>query len=243
MCRSDREQDELEIMKQLEQFDTPTITNAIATYSSDRKNCLGLYHPQEINWYTDQNMKCLYPGYGARCAHVVTVIYGNKDAGYDRLEFLDLLEAIEESPKPVILAMEQYGSDELQSRNALIGGNMMTAFRQLGVTGVLGDGPARDIEEMRSLNVQCLFRGLAAGHATVSIAAINTPVHVSGMDVCPGEIIHMDQNGAVKFPKKYLSQVLEKAKIISGLDRKRQEEMKHTRDPKELAGIMKAIYD
>lgn len=230
------------VMKDLEQFDTPTITNAIATYAGDRQTCLGLYHPFEINWYTDQNLKCLYPEYGARCAHVVTVTYSLKDPGYDRLEFVDLLKAVEEAPKPVILAMKQCGPDHMRSKNALLGGNMLTALKQLGVTGVLGDGPARDIEEMRGLEIQCLFQGLTAGHGTVAIAALNTPICVSGMDVCPGEVIHMDQNGAVKFPRKYLLQVLEKAKLINRMDLDRQKSMCETTDPAELARLMKAVY-
>jgi len=34
------------------------------------------------------------------------------------------------------------------------------------------------------------------------------PVTVAGMDVAPGEIIHMDENGAVKFPADQLEAVL-----------------------------------
>lgn len=241
MDRSDIE-NEQRIIKDLEQFDTPVITNAVATYAGDRQTCLGLYHPFEINWYTDQNLKCLYPEHGARCAHVVTVTYSPKDPGYGRLEFLDLLKAVEEAPKPVILAMKQCGSDHMRAKNALLGGNMLTALKQLGVTGVLGDGPVRDIEEMRGLEVQCLFPGVTAGHGTVAIAALNTPVSICGMDVCPGEVIHMDQNGAVKFPGKYLGEVLEKAKLIASMDQERQKLMGETTDPEELAKLMKAVY-
>ena len=37
---------EREIMEKLKQFDTPTITNVVASYPND-KNCLRLYNP----WY------------------------------------------------------------------------------------------------------------------------------------------------------------------------------------------------
>ena len=52
MARSEIE-NEQGIMKDLEQFDTPTITNAIATYAGDRQTCLGLYHPFEINCWAE----------------------------------------------------------------------------------------------------------------------------------------------------------------------------------------------
>ena len=32
-----------EIMEELKQFDTPTITNVVATYASNKEFCLGLY--------------------------------------------------------------------------------------------------------------------------------------------------------------------------------------------------------
>ena len=32
-------------LKKLEQFDTPSITNVVATYPEDQELCLGLYDP------------------------------------------------------------------------------------------------------------------------------------------------------------------------------------------------------
>ena len=48
-------------LKKLEQFDTPSITNVVATYPEDQELCLGLYDPWAANWYTDQSVKCMYP--------------------------------------------------------------------------------------------------------------------------------------------------------------------------------------
>ena len=66
-------QEEQAIMKELEQFDTPTITNVIATYPASDL-CMGLYNPQEIDWYTDERLRCLYPELGARCGYAVTAV-------------------------------------------------------------------------------------------------------------------------------------------------------------------------
>jgi 4-hydroxy-4-methyl-2-oxoglutarate aldolase len=38
--------------------------------------------------------------------------------------------------------------------------------------------------------------------------SVQVPVSIGGMDVAPGEIIHMDENGAVKFPADKLEPVL-----------------------------------
>ena len=135
---------EQEVMRQLEAFDTPTITNAVATYPALKEMCLGLYNPNQAGWYTDNRLRCFYPELGPRCGYAVTAVYGMPDASYGRLEFKDILEAIAESPGPVILALKENFLDGMKRRNALIGGNMMTAFKQVGVTAVLGDAPARD---------------------------------------------------------------------------------------------------
>ncbi len=192
----------IQYMKELEAFDTPTVTNAIATYPDRKETCLGLYEPHGTNWYTDERIRCLYPEIEPRCGFAVTCVYGISGKGFDLLGFTDILDAINEIPGPKVLAMKLNAPEEYRRKNALIGGNMMTAFSQLGVVGVVGDGPARDLEEMRPIGVQCLFTGLTAGHGFMPIEAVNVPVSLCSMDVAPGEEIHMDQNGAVKIPVK-----------------------------------------
>lgn len=230
------------IMRELEKYDTPTVTNAIATYPADTENCLGLYEPHSMNWFTDERIRCLYPSFGPRCGYAVTCVYGVPGMNFSRLGFVDILKAIDKVSGPVILAMKLNAPPHLRRKNALIGGNMMTAFRQLGVVGVVGDGPARDIEEMRPLGVQCLFTGLTAGHGYLPVEAVNVPVSLCSMDAAPGEVIHMDQNGAVKFPAEYLPEVLERVKRIAACDEKRQNAIQKTTDPQEIADIMKGIY-
>ena len=48
----------------------------------------------------------------------------------------------------------------------------------------------------------------------MAVQAVNVPVSVGGMDVAPGELIHMDENGAVKFPADRAEQVLENARAM-----------------------------
>lgn len=233
--------EEKEIMKQLERFDTPTITNVVATYPSSDL-CLGLYNPHEIGWYTDCSLRSLYPELGSRCGYAVTAVYGMADMSFDRLELKDILTEIASVGESVVLVLKQNFTHKMHNRGAIIGGNMMTAFKQLGVVGVICDAPARDIEEMRPLNVQCLFPGLVAGHGVAAVQAVNVPVSVGGMDVAPMEVIHMDANGAVKFPRKYLGPVLALAEKMREFDNSRQAAMRKLKDPIELASAMKGLY-
>ena len=62
-----------------------------------------------------------------------------------------------------------------------------------------------------------LLSGVTAGHGAMGVMAVQVPVSISGMDVAPGELIHMDENGAVKFPADKIKQVLTNARAL--LDR------------------------
>ncbi len=234
---------EQEVLEELKNFDTPSITNVVATYPKDEKNCLGLYHPWQGKWYANQNLKCIYPELGRMAGYVVTCVYGLPDPDYKRLGFIDVLKAIEKSPKPVILAVKQNLPEEIKNKNGLLGGNMMTAFKSVGVVGVLSDGPSRDVDEVRDLKMQYMLTGVCAGHGYFSVQAVNVPVEICGMEVCPGEIVHMDENGAVKFPRDRLDDVLEHAKNLQQIENKRMKRMSEITDVEEIAKIMSGQYD
>jgi regulator of RNase E activity RraA len=48
----------------------------------------------------------------------------------------------------------------------------------------------------------------------MAVQAVNVPVSVGGMDVAPGDLIHMDENGAVKFPEQHAPAVLKNAQAM-----------------------------
>jgi 4-hydroxy-4-methyl-2-oxoglutarate aldolase len=234
---------EQEVLEKLKNFDTPSITNVVATYPSDKENCLGLYHPWEGKWYTDQRLKCIFPEVGRKAGYVITCVYGMPDPCYTRLGFGDLLKAIENSPKPVVLAVKQNLPELIKNRNGLLGGNMMTAFKSMGVVGVISDGPSRDVDEIRPMGIQYMLTGICAGHGDFALQAVNVPVEICGMDVCPGEIVHMDENGAVKFPREKLDDVLTRAQRLQIIEATKQKLMSQTHDAEKIAKIMIGLYD
>ena len=184
------------LFDRLNKIDTPSVTNVVATYPKDKEICLGLYDPWTVNWYTDQSIHCMHPELGPRSGYAVTCVYGPVDPNFNRLGFDDVLRAIAESPKPVVVCIKQDFPEEIKNKNGLCGGNMMTAMKALGAVGVISDGPSRDIDEVRPMEMQYMLTGVCAGHGAFSVKAVNVPVSICGMDVAPGEIVHMDENGA-----------------------------------------------
>ena len=218
---------EKDILSELKNFDTPSITNVVATYPEDKEICLGLYEPWEIDWYTDETLRCLYPEMGRVAGYAVTCVFGMPSPGFKRLTFNDVLLAVGRSPKPAVLVIKNNFPEKYKKKCAVSGGNMTTAMKMAGVAGVISDAPVRDIDEMRELAVQ----------------AINVPVNVAGMDICPGEIIHMDENGAVKFPREHLPDVLERVKKLLDIEKIRMDKLKKTTTVEQIVKIMSGFEE
>ena len=227
-----------ELIELLKQFDTPTITNVLATYPAKTDVCLGLYEPWTTNWYTDSSMKVAYPEMGRTVGYAVTAIYGLPDPSFNRLNFGDVLRAMGESPRPTVVCIKQDYPEEIKRKNGLAGGQMLTAMKSAGAVAMITDGPSRDIDEVREMKIQYMMAGQSAGHGTSAIKAVNVPVHLAGMDVMPGDIIHMDENGAVKFPAKYLQEVYDRAILIQKQEGEKIAAMAATSDINELIRLM-----
>ena len=227
---------ELEMLEELRNFDTPSITNVVATYP-EHPLCLGLYNPWSENWYTDQSLRCMYPELGRTVGYAVTCTYGLPDPNYSGVTFMDVLDAMDASPKPTIFVFQQKFPPELQGKVGLAGGNMTTAMQAIGCVGAISNGPSRDIDEIRPMKFQYLLSGVTAGHGAQAVHAVNVPVSVAGMDVAPGEIIHMDENGAVKFPADKLDAVLENARALQIEETERLDRLRNAKSAAELRAI------
>jgi 4-hydroxy-4-methyl-2-oxoglutarate aldolase len=226
-----------EMLEELQQYDTPSITNVVATYPGSA-SCLGLYNPWTENWYTDQTIRCMYPELGPRVGYAVTCVYGLPDPGFNRLSFMDVIEALDASPKPTILVLQQKFPPAIAGKIGLAGGNMTSAMQAVGCLGVVSNGPSRDIDEIRPMKFQYLLSGITPGHGNMAVYAVNVPVSVAGMDVCPGEIVHMDENGACKFPADKVEAVLTLARGLRAEEGQMQARLHAAHSAAEVRAIM-----
>lgn len=227
---------EQKMLQALKEFDTPSITNVVATYPSNPL-CLGLYNPWTQNWYTDQTIRCIYPDLGRIVGYAVTCVYGLPDPRYTRLSFMDVIDALDASRKPTILVLQQKFPPEIAGKVGLSGGNMTAAMKAVGCLGVISNGPSRDIDEIRPMKFQYMLTGLTAGHGDMAVHAVNVPVSVGGMDVCPGEIIHMDENGAVKFPASKMESVLANVRALQKQETERMRRLQKAASAAEVRAI------
>lgn len=220
----------------LRKFDTPSITNVVATYPQ-HPLCLGLYNPWTENWYTDQSVRCMYPQLGPIAGYAVTCVYGLPDPGYSRLTFMDVVDALDASPKPTVLILQQKFPPQIAGKIGLAGGNMTSAMKAVGCVGCISNGPSRDIDEIRPMEFQYMLSGITPGHGGMAVQAVSVPVSVAGMDVSPGEIIHMDENGACKFPADRLQAVLDNVRALQKEEAARMGALQKAKNAAEVRAI------
>ena len=229
---------EQQMLEKLRGFDTPSITNIVATYPNDPL-CLGLYEPWGNKWYTDQSVHCIYPELGRTIGYAVTVVYTLPNPDFKRLSMMDLVNAFEKSKKPIVVVIKQDFPPEILPKVGLSGGNMTTIFKACGAVAVVTNGPSRDVDEIRPMKFQYIMSGITPGHGPTAISAINVPVSVAGMDVAPGELIHMDENGACKFPADRLADVCKNIDALIKGEDERCQALRKTKTFDEIRAVLK----
>jgi regulator of RNase E activity RraA len=132
----------------------------------------------------------------------------------NRLTYQDVIEALDNSPKPTILVIQQKWPPEIFNKAGLAGEIMTTSAQAVGCIGLISNGPSRDVDAIRRNKFQMLLGGVTAGHGAMGVMAVQVPVSIGGMDVAPGEMVHMDENGAVKFPADRMEPVLANARAM-----------------------------
>jgi len=228
---------EEEMLEKLRGFNTPSVGNIVATYPNNPL-CLGLYDPWRGNWYTDQSVHCIFPELGRTVGYAVTVVYSLPDPRYQRLSFIDLVEALGKSKKPSIVVIKQEFPPEILPRVGLCGGQMTATFKACRAVGVVTNGPSRDVDEIRPLKFQYIMSGVTSGHGSFGIRAINVPVSVAGMDVAPGDIIHMDENGACKFPADRLADVCKNIDALIKAEEEQAEALRAAKTVEEIKAVL-----
>src|SRR5262249_31121298 len=218
-------------------IDRPTVSNVVATYRG-RPLCLEIYNPLTENWYTNNTLQCWYPEMGPIAGYAVTCTYGVPDPTFKKLSLMDVLEAMDRLGKPSIFCFHQKIPAEIADKIGLSGGNMTSSMRACGAIGAVSNGPSRDIHEIRPMKFQYMTRGICAGHGPQAVHAVQVPVSIAGMDIAPGEIIHMDENGAVKFPADRLEEVVRYAKHLLAEENERVGALLKAKGLAEVKAIM-----
>ena len=215
----------------LKTIDTPTLSNAIELLNIRPRS----------EGFTPLQVKCIFPDFGRMVGYAVTaqVETVTRLETADIHRFVELYEALEASPKPGVIAFQEVGA--MGDYAAHCGEVMATCFTRLGAIGLVSDCGVRDIPEVRAMGFHYFARGSVASHAYFRIVRVGVAVHVAGMVVQPGDILHGDENGLLVVPKA------EEHRVAEMVDKVRSREkalMEYVKGPDfTLAGLREKMVE
>ncbi len=181
----------------LRTVDSPTLANAVET----------LHLQPRDKGFTPLQVRCLFPELGRLCGYAITAQVETVTQLHPTEErtFLELFQAVADSPKPAVVAFQEIGGHADYSAHS--GEIMATAFSRLGAVGLVTDGGVRDVPEVRNLKFHYFARGSVVSHAHFKIVRVGVPIQILGVEIKPGDLLHGDENGVMTVPAAALDGV------------------------------------
>src|SRR5512136_288670 len=127
------------LVEYLKTVDSATLSNAIET----------LHLQPHDTGFAPLQIRCLFPELGRLCGYAVTAQVETVTGMHPTEEqvFLELFKAVENSPKPAVVAFQEIGGHGDYAAHC--GEIMATAFTRLGAVGLVTDSGVRDVPEVR----------------------------------------------------------------------------------------------
>lgn len=140
--------------------------------------------------FMDPEVRALLPGH-AIAGTAVTLRFAGMDSTIVHY-------ALSQIRPGDIVVMDRMGD----RRHAACGGGVAFAAREAGAIGIIIDGPATDIQELREYGLPVWARGLSpvTGKRLFTHGDFCVPVSCGGVTVFPGDAILADENGVLVLP-------------------------------------------
>jgi len=181
----------------LKKYDTPTICNVVELWD---------LRPRTAG-YMDARIKACYPKLPPMVGYASTATFrsafpptsGNVYSGLDQQ-----VAAFADIPGPPVVVFQDLDSPVMA---ATFGEVMCTTYKAFGAVGLITSGAARDLEQVGAMDFPCFADGAICAHGFCHILELHIPVHVGGVLVKPGDLLHGDCNGVSTIPNEIASEV------------------------------------
>jgi regulator of RNase E activity RraA len=181
----------------LRRFDTPTICNVVELFD---------VRPRSAG-FMDGRIQACYPKLPPMVGYASTATFrsaspprtGNVYAG-----LADQVASFAELPGPAVVVFQDLDNPVAA---ATFGEVMCTTYKAFGAAGLITSGAGRDLDQVEALSFPCFTAGTICAHGYCHIPTINVPVHVGGVTVHPGDLLHGDRNGVTSIPNEIASAV------------------------------------
>jgi regulator of RNase E activity RraA len=186
-----------EIIQQYKELDSTSISDAL-----DRLGIFGAFY----------GLKGINSGI-KMCGQAFTVRY--VPCGVTKGTVGDFLDDVESGQ---VCVLDNGGRDY-----CTVWGDIMALYAfQKGIEGTVIDGVCRDIMTIKAVKYPIFTKGyyMVTGKDRVEVAEIGEPISVSGVKVCPDDLIFGDDTGVLAIPFEKAEEVL---KIAVEIEQKEEE--------------------
>jgi regulator of RNase E activity RraA len=181
----------------LRKFDTPTICNVVELFD---------LRPRTAG-YMDGRIQACYPKLPPMVGYASTATFrsaapprsGDVYAGLG-----DQVASFAELLGPAVVVFQDL---DAPVASATFGEVMCTTYKTFGAVGLITSGAGRDLDQVEALHFPCFTSGTICAHGYCQIVQINVPVHVGGVMVHTGDLLHGDRNGVTTIPNEIASAV------------------------------------
>jgi len=180
----------------LRKHDTPTVCNVIELFNVRPRN----------TGYMDRRIKACFPELPPMVGYAATATFRSAAPAtgnaYGSLE--QQVASFKEVPQPPIVVFQDLDDPPAA---ATFGEVMCTTYKTFGAAGLITSGAGRDLDQVRALGFPVFTNGAICAHGYCHIPAIRVPVHVGGITVNPGDLLHGDCNGVTTIPGRIAGEV------------------------------------
>src|SRR5438477_12730587 len=177
-------------LRLLRQFDTPTICNVVELFD---------LRPRTAG-YMDHRIQACYPKLPPMVGYASTATFrsaspartGNVYSGV-----ADQVASFAELLGPAVVVFQDLDNPVAA---ATFGEVMCTTYQAFGSVGLITSGTGRDLDQVEALRFPCFTNGTMCAHGYCYFTHINVPVHVGGIMIHPGDLLHGDRNGVTSIP-------------------------------------------
>lgn len=177
-------------LEALRKYDTPTVCNVVELFD---------VRPRHLG-YMDGRIKACYPRLPPMVGYASTATFrsaappraGNVYSGLG-----EQVASFASLPGPAVVVFQDLDSPVAA---ATFGEIMCTTYKTFGAVGLITSGAGRDLDQVEALHFPCFTDGTICAHGYCHIPQIGVPVHVGGVMVNPGDLLHGDRNGVTTIP-------------------------------------------
>jgi 4-hydroxy-4-methyl-2-oxoglutarate aldolase len=179
----------------LRKYDTPTVCNVVELFD---------VRPRTAG-YMDGRIQACYPDLPPMVGFAATATFRSAAAPRSGGSYSGLSQQIAsfaELPGPPVVVFQDL---DQPVASATFGEIMCSSYKAFGAVGLITSGAGRDLDQVAALRFPCFTSGTICAHGWCHFLQVNIPVHVGGVMVEPGILVHGDRNGVTTIPNEIAS--------------------------------------